>query len=222
MRTVRACGDLARNRRCPPIRAGTRVALEERRTATTMRTEPIIAVTVMVIASITIPLRAADPSIGNPDVVVRESRGVYSVEARFHVDQPREIALAVLTDYEQIPRFMPGVESTVVIQRVPGRALIAQEATSRFMLFKKRVRLLLEIDETETSLAFRDQCGKSFKRYDGEWRLADGAGGTDIAYTLTAQPAFDVPEFVLKRLLQRDSGAMIDGLRREIARRARM
>jgi hypothetical protein len=29
---------------------------------------------------------------------------------------------------------------------------------------------------------------------------------------------FDVPEFVLRRLLKRDSALMIEGLRREIAR----
>jgi hypothetical protein len=42
----------------------------------------------------------------------------------------------------------------------------------------------------------------------------------DPLYTLTAQPSFDVPEFILKRLLTRDSGEMIEGLRREMAARA--
>ena len=37
---------------------------------------------------------------------------------------------------------------------------------------------------------------------------------------LTAQPSFEVPQFLLKRLLKRDSGEMIDGLRREIAARS--
>ena len=174
---------------------------------------------VAAVALAAIPLRAADPAIATPDVVVREAQGVYSVVARFHVARPRDVALAVLTDYERIPQFMPGVETSIVVERAPGRAVVVQEATSRFMLFKKRVHLRLEVNEAADSLAFRDRCGKSFTRYSGEWRLSDVRGGTDIAYTLMAQPAFDVPEFVLKRLLARDSGVMIEGLRREIERR---
>jgi hypothetical protein len=40
-------------------------------------------------------------------LTVREEKGVYTVSARFLVDQPPSVALTVLTDYEQIPRFMP-------------------------------------------------------------------------------------------------------------------
>jgi hypothetical protein len=57
-------------------------------------------------------------------------------------------------------------------------------------------------------------------RYEGTWRLCGANGGTTIVYGLIADPSFDVPEFLLKRLLRRDSGLMIDGLRREIAARS--
>ena len=40
-------------------------------------------------------------------VTVHEEKGVYTVMARFIVDHPPSVALDVLTDYEQIPRFMP-------------------------------------------------------------------------------------------------------------------
>jgi hypothetical protein len=86
-------------------------------------------------------------------------------------------------------------------------------------MFKKRVHLLLEIVETTNALRFRDLCGHSFARYEGAWRLSEASGGTEIVYELTARPAFDVPDFVLKRLLKRDSGLMIQGLRREIEHR---
>jgi len=44
------------------------------------------------------------------------------------------------------------------------------------------------------------------------------AAGRSIvtAYELTAEPSFDVPGFVAKRLLRRDSARMIERLRREI------
>lgn len=167
-----------------------------------------------------VPLTAADDPSSQPAVTVREARGIYSVTARFHVPQSPALALAVLTDYAQIPRFMPGVETSLVLERSPGRAVVEQEAVSRLMLFSKRVHLVLEITESADSLIFRDRSGRSFTRYEGTWLLCEVNGQTQILYELTAQPSFDVPEFLLKRLLRRDSGQMIEGLRREIAARS--
>lgn len=156
-----------------------------------------------------------------PVVTVKEDRGVYAVTARFDVAAPPLVALSVLTDYEQIPRFMPGVKTSVVHERAGGRAVIEQEAISRFMMFSKRVHLVLEISEGEDVLRFRDRCNKSFARYEGEWRLRAGENGTELVYALTAEPSFEVPRFVLRRLLERDANQMIEQLRREISRRSR-
>ncbi|HJR61693.1 MAG TPA: SRPBCC family protein [Vicinamibacterales bacterium] len=155
-----------------------------------------------------------------PEVIVREARGTYSVTARFEVPQPPAVALAVLSDYEQIPRFMPGVRTSVVRERTPGRVVVEQEAVSQFMLFSKQVHLLLDVTEEEGVIRFVDRSGRSFRRYEGAWQAIRQDGGTTITYELAARPAFDVPEFILKRLLKRDSGQMINCLRREIAARA--
>ena len=154
-----------------------------------------------------------------PDVTVREERGVYSVSARFDVPQPPAVALAVLTDYEGIPRFLPDVKTSIVRQRTAGRLVVEQEAVARMMMFSKRVHLVLDITQEAGIIRFRDRCGDSFVTYEGAWRLVAAAGGTTIHYTLTAQPSFDVPEFILKRLLKRDAGRMIERLAREMASR---
>jgi carbon monoxide dehydrogenase subunit G len=178
------------------------------------------AVAICVIALTPARTRAAEDLLAQPTVTVREQQNVYSVTARFLVPQPPAVVLAVLTDYERIPQFMPGVETSVVIERGQGRAVIEQEAVSRMMMFKKRVYLVLDVVEGSDTLQFRDRSGRSFARYEGTWRLCEGSGGTWISYELTAQPVFDVPEFLLRRLLKRDSIQMIDRLRREIGTRA--
>jgi ribosome-associated toxin RatA of RatAB toxin-antitoxin module len=153
------------------------------------------------------------------NVTVREEQGVYTVTARFLVAQPPSVVLVVLTDYEQIPRFMPDVRTSTVRERGSGWAVVEQEAVSAFMMFSKRVHLILEIEERADALIFRDRCGRSFSRYEGAWRLSQQDGQTVITYELVAEPSFDVPGFVLKRLLRRDSTQMIDRLRLEIAAR---
>lgn len=154
-----------------------------------------------------------------PLVQVREAGGIYTVAARFTVTEMPADVLAVLADYEQIPRFMPGVRTSIVLERSNGRAVVEQEAVSTMMGFSKRMHLILEVQEEPGALLFHDRCGRSFRSYDGAWRVAREGDVTAIEYELSAQPSFDVPRFILKRLLRRDSGDMIVQLRREVTRR---
>jgi ribosome-associated toxin RatA of RatAB toxin-antitoxin module len=161
---------------------------------------------------------ARQPAPGS--LSVHELHGIYTVLARFVVEQPPAVALAVLTDYEQIPQFMPGVRSSTVLERSAGRTVVEQEAVSSVMVFSKRIHLVLEIDEGADVLRFRDRCGRSFVSYKGTWRVSSDEGRTTITYELTAEPSFEVPGFMLKRLMRRDSAQMIERLQREIAARA--
>ena len=178
----------------------------------------MVLVTASLILALTGIMEGTGPA---PTVTVREERGVYTVSARFHVAEPPAVALAVLTDYENIPRFLPDVTSSVVRERSDSRAVVEQEAVSRMMMFSKKVHFMLEIVEEGNAIRFRDRCGRSFEKYEGAWRLTASGGGTDITYELIAKPSFDVPEFLLKRLLKRDSTRTIERLTSEIAGRLR-
>ena len=83
-----------------------------------------------------------------------------------------------------------------------------------------RPRNALDVDEEPGGIRFHDRCGRSFSSYDGAWTITEQVGQTAIAYQLTAKPTFDVPEFLLKRLLKRDAKEMIERLTKEIAARA--
>jgi ribosome-associated toxin RatA of RatAB toxin-antitoxin module len=143
------------------------------------------------------------------------------VSATFTVPQASSVALAVLTDYAQIPRFMPEVRRSHILEQADGRTIVEQEAIAQFMMFSKRVHLVLEVHEASGTIQFRDRCGRSFARYQGAWTISDRDGATHVTYELSAKPSFDVPEFLLKRLLKRDAAQMIDRLKAEISARAR-
>jgi ribosome-associated toxin RatA of RatAB toxin-antitoxin module len=153
------------------------------------------------------------------DVRVQEEKGTYHVTAAFEVKQSLAAAYAVLTDYEQVPRFMPDVRTSIVRERTPERILLEQEAVAKLMFFSKKVQLLLEVQETPDTITFKDTAGKSFAKYEGTWTLTARDDRTDIRYALTAKPTFSVPKFILTKLLKRDAGRMIDGLRAEMAKR---
>jgi carbon monoxide dehydrogenase subunit G len=164
-------------------------------------------------------LAATEGPAPSPQVSVSEQRGTYAVTARFEVPQPPDIVLAVLSDYEQIPRFMPDVRSSVIVERTPEHVMVEQEAVSQFMMFSKKVHLLLEVRREESTIRFVDRSAKSFEHYVGSWKVEPRGEGSVVTYELAARPSFDVPGFILRRLLKRDSGDMIGNLRREFAAR---
>ena len=151
---------------------------------------------------------------------VTEAGGQYSVTASFAVTEPPDEVMAVLTDYERIPKYMPDVEVSRVVERTPGGVLVEQQAVSKFMMFSRRVHLMLEVRESGGTIRFRDRCGKSFAAYAGTWTVTQHDSLTIVDYQLNARPSFEVPGFVLKRLLKRDAGLLIDRIKAEIATRA--
>lgn len=156
---------------------------------------------------------------GVPAVAVTETGGVYTVSASFAVHESPQTVIDVLTDYDRIPKFMPDVQVSRVIERTSNGAVVEQQAVSRFMLFSKAVHLLLDVQENGHAIRFRDRSGKSFVSYQGGWNISEHDSMTVVDYHLAAKPTFDVPAFVLKRLLKRDSALLIDRIKAEITLR---
>jgi ribosome-associated toxin RatA of RatAB toxin-antitoxin module len=171
-----------------------------------------------ILLAMTTPLGAGG-AVSQP-VTVHEHDGVYRVAATFETPQAAALVHQVLTDYEQIPRFMPDVRSSRIVAREPEHVVVEQEATARVLFFSKTIHLKLLIRATPDTIAFKDACGRSFHRYEGAWTLREHEGRAIVRYELTAQPAFDVPGFILTRLLKRDADRMIARLRAEMTARA--
>lgn len=180
---------------------------------------PSAMVAVLVTAAIALAAPGARPSPA-PEIAVTEAAGIYRVTAAFTVLAPPDRVAAVLTDYERIPEFMPDVKTSQVLERSDSGLVVEQEAAAKFMLFTKRIHLVLDVSADRGTIRFRDRCGKSFAQYEGAWRLSGSGETTTVIYELSAKPSFEVPAFVLKRLLKRDAAAMIERLQNEIVARA--
>lgn len=163
------------------------------------------------------PVQGTTDQAPGSDVSVREDQGVYQVRARFRVAALPSTALAVLTDYERIPRFIRQVKTSIIRERTGSRVVVEQEATASVMMFSKRIHLLLVVQEGAHRLSFKDASGRSFTQYEGTWCAREENGSIIVSYELNAKPSFTVPGFLLKRLLKRDAQEMIERLREEIA-----
>ena len=173
------------------------------------------------VAALAVTLAATSAAAQDPPTSVHETDGEYTVLATFTVPGSARTAREILTDYANIPRFMPDVRSSVVVHRQDRHVRVEQQAKPHFMWFSKEIYLVLEVDEGTDVIRFRDSGNKSFLRYEGSWTIGEANGETRLAYELVARPAFDVPGFMLRKLLKRDAVEMIGRLQAEIAARAR-
>jgi hypothetical protein len=166
-----------------------------------------------------VPARCRRPASAGQghDVQVQERDGVFNVSTSFDVPQAPGAVLAVLTDYEGIPRIAPDITRSVVLSRQDGHTRVEQQAVSKVLFFSKTVHLVLDVLETPTSVSFRDSCGRSFTLYEGTWQVAATPAGTRVSYLLRARPAFEVPDFLVKRLFKRDAVQLIARLRQAIS-----
>jgi ribosome-associated toxin RatA of RatAB toxin-antitoxin module len=175
-----------------------------------------ILLTSVALLAATLAGRAAETPVIS---VQQHASGAYVVTARVRTGETADVARAVLTDYANIPRFMPGVRASEVVERQDGLVRVRQEAVSEYMFFSKRIHLALDIEETSHVIRFRDRSNISFHVYEGAWTLTPQEDGTELAYELVAKPAFSVPGFVIRKLLNRDARAMLERLQAEIAAR---
>src|SRR4051812_10662012 len=166
------------------------------------------------VLALSFPARAEDVQIA-----VSQKGGTYDVRAAFTVGRGPSVVRTVLTDYVSIPAYMPQVQTSRLLHRTDDRAIVEQEAVSRFLTFSRRIHLVLEVTEAPLTIEFKDVCGQSFEHYQGAWSMMNQAGDTRVAYRLTAKPSFDVPGWLLSRLLKRDAAQMIQKLQAEIATR---
>jgi carbon monoxide dehydrogenase subunit G len=153
-------------------------------------------------------------------VEVDSAAGSCGVRGRFHVALPPPAAWAVVTDYDHIPEFVPSMVSSRTERQPDGRLLVRQTAKGGVFIFRRRVNVLLELEEEPgRRIGFRDVLGKDFKHYVGEWRIEADSLGTNVRYALEAEPK-SVPRALCRSVLRRTAKDLLQQVRVEILRRA--
>ncbi len=171
-----------------------------------------------------VPATAADDVEGDADgVTVSVTRGPagLKVDGRCLVRAPVSVAWEVLTDYDGITRFVSSIRESRVAGRSDHHVVVEQVAVGRLLLFRKRFRATLFVEETPpTRIRFEDVLGRDFEDYRGEWRIEERPGGVEIVYRVNARPSFSVPDFVARGLFRRTARELLSQVRSEMERRA--
>jgi ribosome-associated toxin RatA of RatAB toxin-antitoxin module len=143
------------------------------------------------------------------------------VEAGFHVAAPRTVVWAVLTDYENIPRFVSSMRQSRIVARDSAHLVLQQEAVGRLMFFRRRLHTTLWVEEVPMSiLRFEDVLHEDFDVYRGEWRITESDSETHVSYQVTARPITPIPQFAVRPMFQRAVQQLLTEIEKEIEHRA--
>jgi ribosome-associated toxin RatA of RatAB toxin-antitoxin module len=139
---------------------------------------------------------------------------------RVKVATSPELAFAVLTDYDRMADFLPGMLASEVVSRKGNSVVIEQSADEGMFFFSQRVDARLAIDEAPPRrLTIRALAG-SFKEFSGTYDLTRLAAGTLIEYRARFIPDFQLPPVIGMYAVQRSLERHLAALAEEMERRS--
>jgi ribosome-associated toxin RatA of RatAB toxin-antitoxin module len=142
----------------------------------------------------------------------------FSVRARATLAAPAELAWQVLTDYENLPRFIPGLSHSAVQLRGANRVLLEQKGEARFLVFSFPIEVRLEVRESPHAWISSHAVAGNLKRMHGRYELQPDAAGVRLRYTGELEPDFELPAligpYVLRTMVEEQFAAMVAEIER--------
>lgn len=128
---------------------------------------------------------------------------------------------AVLTDYDNLSRFIPNLQSSRQLWRRDDVVGLEQEGAQTFMglRFKARVQLELTEHREQQRLSFVMTKG-DFRRFEGSWQIGGlSTEATTLFYELTVQGCVGMPIGLIEQRLREDLAANLRAVQQEALRR---
>lgn len=145
----------------------------------------------------------------------------FSVRAGATVVAPVSLVWEVLTDYDNLSRFIPGLSRSAVQTRSGNRVLLEQKGEARFLVFSYPIDVHLEVVESpRESISSRSVAG-NLKRMRGRYELQNAPGGIRLRYTGELEPDFVLPPLVgslaVRHMVEEQFSAMVAEIERRSA-----
>ncbi|MDQ3196791.1 MAG: SRPBCC family protein [Pseudomonadota bacterium] len=170
-------------------------------------------------ASLTLLPIAAHGSKAEPTVNVERVNGLITVEASVSAPVDARLAWQVLTDYEHLADFIPGMHKSGVVSTGSEPIRVEQLGEGGFLFYHFPIEIVLQMDETPFESIRFHAVGGNIEQMEGVWRL-EGSAPVHVRYRARMKPQFWVPPLIGPAVIRRDVRLQLDGLVREMERRA--
>jgi ribosome-associated toxin RatA of RatAB toxin-antitoxin module len=151
----------------------------------------------------------------------RLPQGIRRLAVQLRLELRPEQIWAVLTDYENLSRFIPNLSTSRLLWRRGSTVGLEQVGCQQFCGLRFTARVELELSEFEADglLSFSMRQG-DFRRFEGAWRVTGEPTGSRLLYELTVQGRQGMPIGLIEQRLREDLAANLRAVQREALRRA--
>lgn len=163
-------------------------------------------------------VNAADEFPHQTTVTVVRDGGVFEIEAQSHIVADREIAWAVLTDYDGYADFVPGMTSSQRVGEHPLR--IEQHGEFGILFLIKHIFSTLDVHEDPPSTIRFHAIEGNLRRLETQVDIAQDGDTIALIYRSTIEPDFWVPPLIGSSILRAGIRRKLISVSAEIERRA--
>lgn len=155
------------------------------------------------------------------EVSVRASRDgqVLRVEAIAEFDADLHETWRVLTDYDHLADFIPGMLESRIVDRGTRGPVVEQRGEAKVLFFVYPINVRLAVEEYPYERIVSHAVSGNFKRMDGAYTIEAAAARVRLRYVGTLVPDFFVPPligaWVLRLNVERQFAALIDEISRQ-------
>jgi ribosome-associated toxin RatA of RatAB toxin-antitoxin module len=151
----------------------------------------------------------------------RLPQGVRRLAVQLRLDLDPQHLWNVLTDYENLHRFIPNLSSSRLLWRRGQQVGVEQVGSQQFcgLRFSARVQLELTEENNQGRILFRMLDG-DFRCFEGAWCMGADTNSSWLLYDLTVQGKPGMPIGLIEQRLQQDLASNLRGVQQEAMRRA--
>lgn len=127
-----------------------------------------------------------------------------SIKLPYSVDQVWQ----VLTDYDDLDKFIPNLVKSQRIEHPAGGIRLEQVGAQQVLLFDFSARVILDMEEDFPHEIRFSMVEGDFKDFSGSWQLEcltqSNGKGTKLTYTVLVWPKRTVPVFAVEQRIRSD------------------
>lgn len=145
----------------------------------------------------------------------------FRIAADAQVFCPLEVLWDTLVDYERLPRFVPDMESSQVLERRGDKLTVRQAGEAGWGPFKQRFELIMAVTEFPRKKLSATAIAGDLSFFESSYSLqALGEQRTRIDYVAVVEPKNFVPPFAGTALMRASMRKQFEALVTEAQRRA--
>ena len=147
-----------------------------------------------------------------------------AVQARATLGAPLEVIWGALTDYDNLSKFIPGIEKSQVATRKGSIVTVEQTGYAAFLFFDYPIQVLVRSEEHYPSAIRVRLLSGNLKQLDGGYRIESVEGRNDryvLHWSGIIEPDTVLPLFITMPLMRTNVREQFLAMVREIERRER-